>query len=122
MATSHKKIAFVTRRSPHGTANAREALDAVLASSAFCEDISLFFIADGVYQITTGQEPKDSLQRHISPTFGMLDLYDIEQIFFCEDSLAERGLQASQLFLGGAIISKKTIADKLGQFDQVIHF
>lgn len=115
-------IAFVLRHSPHGTASAREALDAILASSAYCEQISLFFIADGVYQLSKGQKPQQSLQRNISPTFGMLELYDIEDIYFCQNALEQRGLQSSDLCLQGQQLSTQEISQRLQAYSQVIHF
>ena len=118
----NNKLAFVTRRSPHGSGCAREALDAVLASSAYCEDISLFFISDGVFQLVKAQEPAKILQRDISPTFGMLELYDVEALYFCQDSLTERGIHSQQLILEGSVLSAQEIALKLMNFDQVIHF
>ena len=42
------KVAFVSRQAPHGTSIAREAQDAILATSALTDDLSVFFIGDGV--------------------------------------------------------------------------
>jgi tRNA 2-thiouridine synthesizing protein B len=39
------------------------------------------------------------LQRHYAPTFKMLELYDIEEIYVCAVSLAERGLTAADLLI-----------------------
>ena len=53
-----KKIAFVFTQGPHGTSAGREGLDALLATSALTEDIGVFFIADGVFQLMPAQQPE----------------------------------------------------------------
>lgn len=52
-----KRIAFVFSTAPHGTAAGREGLDALLATSALTDDLTVFFIADGVFQLLSGQSP-----------------------------------------------------------------
>lgn len=52
-----KRIAFVFSTAPHGTAAGREGLDALLATSALTDDLAVFFIADGVFQLLPGQKP-----------------------------------------------------------------
>ena len=47
------RLGFVFRSHPHTSAKGREGLDALLATSAYCEDIDVFFIGAGVYAITS---------------------------------------------------------------------
>lgn len=46
-----KRVAFVFSTVPHGSSSGREGLDALLATSALTEDLGVFFIGDGVFQI-----------------------------------------------------------------------
>ncbi|WP_137477491.1 sulfurtransferase complex subunit TusC, partial [Escherichia coli] len=48
------RIAFVFSNAPHGTAAGREGLDALLATAALTDDLGVFFIADGVFQLLPG--------------------------------------------------------------------
>ncbi|WP_260326001.1 sulfurtransferase complex subunit TusC, partial [Enterobacter cloacae] len=50
-----KRVAFVFTSAPHGSASGREGLDALLATSALTEDIGVFFLGDGVFQLLAGQ-------------------------------------------------------------------
>ncbi len=93
------KIAFISRRAPHGSANGREGLDALLATSALTESLALFLIGDGVLQLAREQSPQAILQRHYAPTFKMLELYDIDEVYVCADSLLERGLTVADLLI-----------------------
>ena len=58
-----KRVAFVFSTVPHGSASGREGLDALLATSALTEDLGVFFIGDGVFQILQGQQPDAVLAR-----------------------------------------------------------
>ncbi|VTQ20202.1 tRNA 2-thiouridine synthesizing protein c [Escherichia coli] len=94
-----KRIAFVFSTAPHGTAAGREGLDALLATSALTDDLAVFFIADGVFQLLPGQKPDAVLARDYIATFKLLGLYDIEQCWVCAASLRERGLDPQTPFV-----------------------
>lgn len=71
----------------------------MLATSALTESLALFLIGDGVLQLV-GQQPQLILQRRTAaPTFKLLELYDIEEVYVCADSLAERGLTMDDLLI-----------------------
>ena len=59
-----KRVAFVFTSAPHGSASGREGLDALLATSALTEDIGVFFLGDGVFQLLAGQKPQAILRLH----------------------------------------------------------
>lgn len=116
------KIAFISRRGPHGTASGREGLDALLATSALTESLALFLLGDGVLQLVREQSPQAILQRHYAPTFKMLELYDIEEVYVCADSLAERGLTASDLSIPVTLLSPADIRREWGRCRTHISF
>jgi tRNA 2-thiouridine synthesizing protein C len=117
------KIAFLFTQPPHGSSAGREGLDAVLAASAFSEDISLFFISDGVFQLLPQQTPDKILSRDYIATFGVLPLYDIDNRFICADSLHERGLDRVQDWVVDVEpLSAHEIARRLADFDVVLTF
>ncbi len=53
--TPSKKLLFISRHAPYGSSLARDALDAVLASSAYDQQLSLLFMDDGVFQLLKNQ-------------------------------------------------------------------
>ncbi|MFS2221868.1 sulfurtransferase complex subunit TusC [Pantoea sp. B65] len=116
-------IAFIFSHAPHGTSAGREGLDAVLATSALSDNIALFFIGDGVLQLTAGQQPEKILARNYIATFGILSLYDVGQCYLCADSLAERGLSAKDpRVLPAEVLSSAALRERLGQFDRIVTF
>ena len=118
------KLAFLFRTAPHGNAISREGLDALLAATAFCdeEEISVFFIDEGVLNLLDGQNPELLLQKDFIRTLKLLDLYDIEQRFVCADSLDQYNLQAEQLIISAKKIDRTSLINKLSQAEKVFTF
>ena len=119
---SEKKIGIINRCLPHGTAQGREALDLTLALSAFNESLSLFFIGDAVYQLFDGHNPSDILQKNFQPLFKMLDLYDVENIYVCEQSLQERCIKQENLLIDATALNATQLKTKLALQDQLLSF
>jgi len=117
-----KKIGIINRCPPHGGAQARESLDLTLAMSAFNESLSLFFIGDGVYQLLDGHSPETSLQKNFQPLFKMLELYDVENIYICEQSLLQRAINKEQLIIDVTLLDTKQLKIKLALQDQLLSF
>ena len=61
------RIAFISRRGPHGSASGREGLDALLEAFALTESFGTLSGGDGVMQLVREQSPHAILQRHYAP-------------------------------------------------------
>jgi tRNA 2-thiouridine synthesizing protein C len=92
-----KKFMYVNRKAPYGTIYALEALEVVLISAAFEQDVSLAFLDDGVYQLMKGQNTSGIGMKNFSPTFRALGDYEITKLYVEQESLDERGLQPEDL-------------------------
>ncbi|UVK78159.1 MAG: sulfurtransferase complex subunit TusC [Sodalis sp. Fse] len=118
-----KRIAFVFTHGPHGDAAGREGLDALLATSALCEDIGVFFISDGVLLLLPDQQPSWILSRDFIATFGVLPLYAIDHLYLCADSATERGLNAVAIWvLEAEWLPADEWRQRLMAYDTVITF
>ena len=107
-----KRIAFVFSTAPHGTAAGREGLDALLATSALTDDLAVFFIADGVFQLLPGQKPDAVLARDY-----------IEQCWVCAASLRERGLDPQTPFVVEATpLEADALRRELANYDVILRF
>jgi tRNA 2-thiouridine synthesizing protein C len=117
------RVAFVFSQAPHGNSAGREGLDAVMAMSALSEELALFFVSDGVFQLISGQHPEKILSRNYIATFGVLPLYDIERFYVCAESLAERGLRAEMTdVLPVEVMTPAELREALGKYDRIITF
>lgn len=118
------RVAFVFSSAPHGSSAGREGLDALLATSALSDELGVFFIGDGVFQILAGQQPGEILARDYIVTFKLLALYDIENCWLCADSLRERGLDpdASEFVVEAETLGSARLRDMLSQYDVILRF
>ena len=92
-----KKFMFVNRKEPYGTIYALEALEVVLISAAFEQDVSLAFLDDGIYELMKGQNTSGIGMKNFSPTYRALGDYDIKKLYVEKESLDERGLKPEDL-------------------------
>jgi tRNA 2-thiouridine synthesizing protein C len=116
------QLTYLFRSAPHGRSSGREGVDALLAASAYCEDISVIFIGDGVFQLLLGQDPSAILSKDYAPMLKLFDLYDIEQVFVCSDSLAQRGLAQADLVIEVQTLSCEQVKEKLQQAGKLLSF
>lgn len=117
-----KKFMFVNRRAPYGTVYALEALEVVLISAAFDQDVSMVFLDDGVYELVKGQQTKAIEVKNFSPAYRALDGYDIEKLYVDADSLAARGLTADKLLVPVEVLNAAQMAELMDEQDVVISF
>lgn len=118
-----KKILFISRQAPYGNATAREALDALLAASAYDQDISLLFMDDGVFQLMIEQNPKDIQQKNLGASLQALELYGVENLYIQEESLKKRGLALDDLSLENLqVLNADQIKQLMSQQDQILSF
>jgi len=118
-----KRVAFVFNSAPHGSSAGREGLDALLATSALTDDIGVFFIGDGVFQLLASQQPAGILARDYISTFKLLPMYDIENCWLCAASLRERGLTESTSFvLSVDALEPDVLRERLNDYDVVMTF
>lgn len=118
-----KRIAFIFTSTPHGSAAGREGLDALMATSALSDDIGVFFIGDGVFQLLADQRPAAILARDYIATFKVLPLYDIEECWVCQASMRERGLDDATAFvLPVTLLEADALRQRLNEYDVVMTF
>ncbi len=117
-----KRFMFVNRKAPYGTIYALEALEVVLISAAFDQDVSLAFLDDGVYQLLKGQQTKALEVKNFSPTYRALEGYDVEKLYVERESLEARGIDEGQLLVPVQMVSAAEMADLMEQQDVLIGF
>jgi tRNA 2-thiouridine synthesizing protein C len=117
-----KTLAVINSSAPYGSSNYRESLDLLLANASYDRPVALFFFGDGLYQLLDNQAPEVISAKDTSKMFGLLDLYDIEQIYFCQQSLNERNINPDTLIVEGEILAPAKWFATLATFDQVVNF
>ena len=119
---TRKKFMFVNRTAPYGTVYALESLEVVLISAAFDQDVSLAFVEDGVWQLKRGQQTKGIETKNFSPTYRALEMYDVEKIFVCKESLEARGMTADDLIIDCELLEPAEVTDLMESQDVIFNF
>lgn len=116
-----KRFLVVTRAAPYGSVSAREATDLALATALFDQSVALLFIDDGVFQLLKDQNPKEIRQKNVNAIHQALPLYDVDQLFVCEASLAARGLKTSDLAQPVKVMDALDLKALLAEQDHILH-
>ena len=118
------KLAFVFRHSPHGSSVGREGLDALLAATAFCDenDIAVFFMDDGVFNLLSNQQPELLLQKDFISGLKLLDLYDIKRRYVCRRSLQRFGLEHQPQIIQCEPVDPEVLWSKLREAEKCLVF
>lgn len=117
-----KKFMFVNRKAPYGSIYALEALEVVLITAAFDQDVSLVFMDDGVYQLKKGQQTKGIEIKNFSPTYRALEGYDVEKLYVEKESLEARGLSEADLLVDVVVLGRAEMGALMDQQDVVLSF
>ena len=121
--TPSKKLLFISRHAPYGSSLAKDALDVVLASSAYDQQLSLLFMDDGVFQLLKNQASTEIAQKSFSSLLPVLPLYEINSIYVHYESLEKRQITINELVLDSVqIIDSTAICSLLAQQDQLLSF
>ena len=115
-----KSLLIVSRGAPWSGMTAREALDIALAGGAYDLPMGMLFMDDGVFQLVEGQRPEAVKQKNLAANLQALPLFGVDGLFVCAASLAERGIDASQVTLPAAITAPEGLSALFNQFDEVI--
>lgn len=115
-------LGIINTTAPYGSSNGQEALDLAMASASFGQDVSLFFIGDGVFQLIKQQAPEAIEHKNYSKTFAALEFYDIENIYVCTESLTARQLSADDLCIAVRLLNKTEVQFRLGQQNSLVRF
>ena len=93
-----------------------------LAMSNFVQDVSVFFIEDGVLQLLAAQNAATIDAKAYSKTFPALEFYDIENIYVCKQSLQQRGIHSDQLCIPVTLIEREDLGNLLASQQHVMSF
>lgn len=91
------KIAVIHTKAPFDGVYARETQDLVLALAAVDYQLSLVFTDDAVYQLLQGEDSRQLHIKDLRPRQKLFELYEIDQLYVCAESLRQRQLSAEQL-------------------------
>jgi tRNA 2-thiouridine synthesizing protein C len=120
--TLPKLTAILNSKAPYSNTAGKDALDIALIFGSFEQPTSLFFQADGVWQLIQGQNGTIISVKDYLKTFAAFEFYDIENIYICQESLVQRSLSTDFHIDQVQVLAKNEFAEKLAIHHTVLRF
>lgn len=114
-----KRFLIIVNQPPAGCDAGQLALDSALAAAAFDQSVTLLCQGDGVWQLASSQDTSLLGSKATLPTFGLLALYGVEQLWVCAESLRQAGLRIEQLSHQPSLVEHEKIAQAMREADHV---
>ena len=115
-----KSLLIISRQAPWSGPGAREALDIALAGGAFDLPIGMLFLDDGVFQLSSAQQPARVQQKDLGANLQALPMFGVEALYVSQHCLAERGLQPPSSSLAVTPLNDAELSALIDRYDQVI--
>ena len=93
---------FIFAKAPLNDSVAREGIEALLACAAFDMQPAVLFTDEGVLQLLPQREATGT--KNLNKMLQALELYGVEAIYVCANSLTRFGLTASNINISGHVI------------------
>lgn len=116
-----KSVIFISRNAPYGSQNPQLCLDMALAYAVFEQHVNYVFMDDGVYQLKQGQLAAEIGRKTLGNVLETLSLYGIENVFVDMESLRARGMDAIDLVIPAALVTRAEIGSLLQKSDSVFN-
>ncbi|GAA0852322.1 sulfurtransferase complex subunit TusC [Aliiglaciecola litoralis] len=114
-------LAIVNHCAPYAGQAGQESTDLALAAGSFGQQVSVFFVNDGVFQLIAQQTPEQLQRKHFTKSFGAFEFYDIEHIYVCRTSLEKRGLSVTELAVEVTVLDSTTFNHTLLQHQHIVN-
>lgn len=119
MANSH---AIIFTQSPFQNQLGQDGLELALTLATFEQAVSLFFRDTGVLQLLSQLDGTHLGRKTYTDAFKSLDLYDIEDVFVCQDSLALLNIDPLQLNIPVSLLNQKQWSAELAKHNRILTF
>ena len=119
MSTS---LAVINTKAPFSTSDGKDALDLALIFGSYEQEVGLFFIGDGVWQLVSNTDGSLLNIKDYLKTLDALGFYDIEQLFVCKQSIDARSINAMKEIEGITLLEPTELKTQLANYKHVLRF
>lgn len=110
---------LICRHGPYGSSYGQQALDLALIHAAFDQPLRMLFQAQGIWLLKQEQNAQVILQKTYTSGFGLLSLYDINDLWVVEDDLYRFNLTPADLQLPVQLLKRAQLAQFLAQSQHI---
>ena len=115
-------LAIINQTAPYGSGDASESIDLAMVCGTFGQEVSLFYLGDGVFQLLKSQQPTEKGIRNLSKVIKSLPFFDVEKLYVCEKSLINRGLHTDLLCTDVILLNESSLSEKLATHTRIMVF
>lgn len=113
---------FLLRHSPYQSGLCKEALDLLLAGAAFDCKQALVLLDDAVFAATQNHDTKRLGQKNLSKIMQVLPVYEVNALYYCQESAEQRGLSAEHLHGHFSPLNQKAINQLIDSSQHIYSF
>ena len=117
-----RRVLVVFRHGPHGSARAREGLDAALAALAFEHRVDALFLGEGALALKRGHDTAAAGLKDFAPGFAVLLHHGLERVVASGSALLALGLSRDSLSVPVQVLPDAALADFIAEHDAVLAF
>ena len=92
-----KNILYIVSRAPYSGAQSFEFIDSAMVSAIFDYNVVVLFRGEGVWGLLRDQDGVLLNSKTYSKVLAALPTYEINNLYFCENSMRERRINISQI-------------------------
>ena len=92
-----KNILYIISRAPYSGIQSFELIDSAMVSAIFDHNVNILFRAEGVWSLLSDQDGELLNFKTYSKVLSALSTYEIDNLYFCEDSIKERHINPDQI-------------------------
>jgi len=115
-----KNILYIISKSPYSGIKSFELIDSAMVSAIFENNISILFRAEGVWSLLSDQNGELLNYKTYSKVLSALPTYEIDNLYFCEDSINERQINREQIDIPVKSLSLSEQQQLIGNQDIVM--
>lgn len=115
-----KKILIVHTQSALNSLAGKETLDLSLIFAAYDQTVEVLFIGDGVTQCLSSQQPERLQHKDYLSTFKLLEMYEVEGTYVCQQSIEKLGIDASRIAPPFSVVDNTRLSQLKQQADHVM--
>ncbi|UTA46353.1 DsrE family protein [Simiduia sp. 21SJ11W-1] len=115
-----KHLLFIFTHAGTADFRAKEGVDALLAAAAFEQDISVVFMADGVWALHSHNNPGTLGLPAINKQLPALELYGIDKLYALGADMTQRGIACELENLH--LIDSQQLTALISEASQVLRF
>ena len=113
-------VLVLSQQSPFDDLHIRDALDMTLIFAAVEQNISWLFSGPAVLALKKQQQPEQLGLKNYFKSIKTLEIYDVENIYVCEKSLLEYGLEKNNLLVAVKTLNYQQQHHLISQQQQIV--